>query len=342
MRTIFYPLFMCILCLICPSMLEAKNASYKFDDWDSSNYFNNKWLRQYDRVAIQMKKDGFESGTFKTQDNKIIQYLYREKPENTHTIIACAGWLPGRKEAMASFSKIFNNSNILLFDARGHGGSDGHWLSDIRHYGCTEYKDIIAAIQFVHQRNSTPLFLLGVCAGAFHAARALIKLEKYEQITKYNIHGLIFDSGWGSVVNTSYSATNGFIEEKITKLFKRILLLKTPHKYADKILTCIRKIPSDLFYHLYTLIIKPMLMQHEKKTNIFDTIATISVPIFFIHAIDDRYTSIIYAKALADRAQKKTCWWIQNPSKHSCNHIKYKHTYRLMCQEFIRHCLTVA
>jgi len=102
----------------------------------------------------------------------------------------CAGWLPGKKEGMATFYALLpENCNILLFDARGRGASEGSLLYNIWKYGTSEYKDIIGAIFWINHNNKLPIIIGGTCSGVFNAAHAIIKLTQKNLIHKTNVKG---------------------------------------------------------------------------------------------------------------------------------------------------------
>ena len=96
---------------------------------------------------------------------------------------------------------IFPTFNVLLFDFRAHGQSGGKY----RTLGCHEYKDVIAAAQFLNEKtktnknlpNNLPLIIWGFSMGGSAALKSL----EYEP----NIaDAFIVDSGFGDLRTVIY------------------------------------------------------------------------------------------------------------------------------------------
>ena len=301
------------------------------------DYFNTAFLSNYDLVKTCLQAEGFQEGLFKSDDGLNINYVFLNRPEAICNIILCCGWLPGRKEGLASFYKILpEHCNLLFFDARGHGSSQGPLFSKIWEYGMHEYKDIIGAITFVHKQNNLPIILYGTCAGAFHAAHAVIKLHEQGRIEQLQIKGLVFDSGWASVTATSCTTPQAWIKELILKGLAKVY---GSNNYRELKTTLPYKITStitdSLMSVVHYVICKPCLWFNEHNTNLFDKIERIKIPVLFIHAQDDDYTSISDVKKLAQLVDKKTCWWIKKESKHACHHLKHKTAYTKRIYRFL-------
>lgn len=306
------------------------------EHFDNELLFDTQFLLQYEAVTNHLKEHGFEEGFFKTKDGCNINYLYLERPNAAYTVILAAGWLPGRKEGLATFYNLLPEScNILFFDARGHGKSSGSLLKTTWIYGIHEYKDMIGAIDFIQERTNTPIVLYGVCAGAFNAAHALIHLQNTDRLQEYNIKGLIFDSGWASVATASWTVIAAKANESIAKFWAKLYGKKWKdvlHTYpyrstayvANKILSIIHSIG---FFPAYAL--------QNNKTNLFDKIDCLPIPILYIHSHDDEYVPIQHAKYLAKKSKHAHTWWIKKPSKHACHCLKHKEEYKEQLHYFL-------
>lgn len=300
--------------------------------WEKSLYFNTKFLAKHHLVNAKLKREGFKEGYFHTEDNFTINYLFLERPRATSTVIVCCGWLPGKKEGMASLFKIApENCNLLFFDARGHGGSNGSLIKSALTYGKNEYKDLIAALKFAHAQVDLPIIIFGICAGAFHAVHAVAELEQQNMINTLRIAGLVFDSGWGSLSTTSRSVPRAKIKEALTACATPLLGKKNASK---NLLVCgLASALGAICDCVHWTIYRPFI--DEEQTNIFSKIPLLTIPIFFIHAADDNYVAIEEVKQLASHAQDPHCWWIDEPSRHACNHLKHKQVYREKLCSFI-------
>lgn len=307
----------------------------------SSMYFNTQFLMNYNLVAQTLiEQEGFIEVNFLTSDKVTINGLWRFKPSASYTIIFCAGFYPGRKEGLATFVKMVpDNCNILFFDARGHGKSTGKFFSNIANYGIHEYKDIIAAIQFVHDHSNTPLILHGVCAGAFHAARALAVLET-TGLEKYHIKGFVFDSGITSIVKVAHVPQHYFKEKTIPHLISSFYTHDTKQEIKERTLYKMSSSIICSFMSGLTYLIKPFLNKHDAKTNVCNSITSISCPIFFIHSQDDAYASFEEVKMLSEKTKSTYCWWIEQ-SEHALHHLKHKQEYAKRLNEFINASFTL-
>ena len=293
------------------------------DDWRQSPYFNTKFLVQYDAVCHTLiEKEGFVEGFFPTEDSVSINYTWLKRPNARYTMIFCSGFWPGRKEGIATFYAMLpDDCNLLFFDARGHGKSKGRFLTKLWQYGAHEYKDVIGAACWAHKQQKCPIVIYGICAGAFHAAHAVLRMQERNMLNKLCVKGLIFDSGWSSIGDVSKTAftseLNAFAYKKTRKWFKNYNTVYPP---LSKVVRC----GVNIFH---TCIIRPALYWN-KQTELFDKIGDLSLPTFYIHAECDDYAKIEPVKRLASQTKHATCWWISEQSKHACHHLKLKEQYR--------------
>ncbi len=284
-------------------------------------YYSSSFLKNYPQVRASLKQEGFRELYFKTPDGLRLNGLYLERPNATCNVIVCAGWLPGRMEAMATyFALLPEYCNILLFDARGHGKSEGPLFREVWRYGANEYKDIIGGFSFLKQMNNLPNFVCGICSGAFNAARAIIELEASELTAHYNFKGFIFDSGWGSVTKISSTIVISGVEKRLLKCLSAW--------YTTQVF-------YGLFHYCF---FKPIIQKYESLTNLFDKIHTINAPILFIHSPDDSYADFQDVETLVSLSKNKD-FFILNDSFHAKHHLKHKALYKEKLKSFIEYSL---
>lgn len=310
-------------------------------------YFDTDFLTKYDEVQNALITDfGAKKITLQTEDNHTLNGLFIKRDNAVRNVILCSGFYPGRKEGLATYCCLFpTDYNILLFDARGHGESTGPFASSLWYYGQNEYKDIIAAAQYLKTHTQCDTIIHGTCSGAFHAVHALYNLNQ-EKLDQLRIKGLVFDSGWASISETSVSAIKGQIQEMLLSFFLRGYS-PIPHKMDE---TDKRKMKSNRkkkikqsyfyrfcsqmsasMYYLFNLLLFKVpiyFTNNEHKTNLFDKIQAIQIPILFIHSEDDHLQPIDTVKKLADPCSNKECWWITQPSKHACHNLKHSDQYK--------------
>lgn len=308
---------------------------------ESSPYFDTTFLANFSAVNAAMLKDGFKDVTFASDDGLALQGLLLERENATHSIIVCCGFYPGRKEGMASlFAMLPADCNLLFFDARGHGKSEGRFLTNIHNYGKEEFRDVLGAIAFMRQCSPAPIIMYGICAGSFHATRALLYLQKYNALASYNIKGLIFDSGFGSIMEST-AIPKKHLEHKIMPGLFSSYLYRNQNKKEVK-----EKLPYRITWALMgpcvtgiEWCVAKMLERNKNETNLMPAISQLACPILFIHAQNDTYTPFSDIATLASQTPHATCWWIED-SEHAANHLKHKQEYSLRLCTFINRALT--
>lgn len=305
------------------------------EDLESSAYFNTEKIANSAAMQTQLKQDGFIPVSFTSTDGFALNGLLLERPAAKVTVICCGGFFPGRKEGMASFFKLLPDyCNILLFDARGHGESQGYFISNVHNYGLNEYKDILGASEFIHARTQKPVILLGICIGTLHATHAILHLQKDTRTNKPTIIGFVCDSGVGSISEVSHLPINRFHEKTLPNFIGNFYVCETKEEIKNTWAYALTKCSLSPFTYSYKLILGTALRVTEKQTNTYDKIHEISCPIFFIHAKNDDGTPFERITKLCHNVPNKTCWWIET-SKHGCNHLKHKHAYRAQLHSFV-------
>jgi len=319
-------------------MLTISNAYSFYVENAQDKYFDTSFLSQYNIVQQELINDfGTQKVNFYAADETRISGLFIKRPEANYTLISCPGFFPGRKEGMATLIKLIPlDCNLLLYDARSQGESRGSLISSLHRYGLHEYLDVIAAIEFVHHTTQKPIIIHGLCAGAFHATRALHELRQNDLLDHFRVVGLIFDSGLNSIPEAL--AIPGFhIKDK---LIPSLLAGLYQSKEAVK--------QSFCYQLLCTLITPPIAIltasigYHLKKNHNSFTLMSIfeqvPCPIFFIHAENDRYTPISEIKKSAHVANNGehtiNVWWIEQ-STHACHHLIHKKDYKNKISEFL-------
>jgi pimeloyl-ACP methyl ester carboxylesterase len=301
-------------------------------------FYSMSFLKNYTAVRESLKEHGFTAIKFKTSDNFTLHGLFLSRPNATCNVIVSAGWLPGKKEGMATFYALLPDyCNILLFDARGHGESEGSLLWKLWEYGVHEYKDILGAISYLNHTNDLPIIITGICSGAFNAAHAIIHLEKNNKTVQSKVKGLIFDSGWGSVTEISRTAPLAGIEKRLPIFFLFMYKTKneTRQSFIYKLCSFITQNSCKIGYYFCT---KQLVGYHEQITTLFDKIHHITSPILFIHSHDDTYAIKSDALRLSKLAPHAKCWWIEK-SYHAKHHLIHREVYKEKLAAFINEIL---
>ena len=330
-KKIFYIQLFFVLLTNC--MQEAKLGS----SW----HFNAKILKNKKTTKNKLLQEGFQQISFTSTNNMNIVGLFREKKDATCTIIFSHGFCPGGKELFAPFVKLAPKyCNLLFLDLRSAGESDGpNMFWKMRNYGKTDYQDIINAIHFVNKKTSgKPIIIFGWCSGAFNSATALIHLK--DDLKALNIQGLIFDSGFGSIIEMAHVPFIDLDKKYIPKFV--LTLYRGDKKKAKQSYICtFSTFFCKSLLHGLSLFVKPPIKKREPKTNLYDKIQNISIPIFFIHAEDDEYAPWQHTQKLVEITPQKSLWLIKpGKSRHATNHLKQKEQYQQKLHQWLQSIFT--
>ncbi len=306
-----------------------------------SKYFDPVFLKDAQRVQhTLLKEEQFQKIAFTTSDNIQIAGLLREQSTATCNLIFCGGFYPGNKEKMAALIPLLPKQyNLLFFDARGHGESEGTFLSTLHTYGKHEYKDITAAINFMHELNNKDIIILSVCAGSFHAVRALEHLYTAHSFQQKNIKGLVFDSGIASLKHALHIPF--ILQQKgLTNLFKKYVY--TTHDETTIQQTYAFLVINSICSGITSACISFMQWRAGDTSaydSIFQAIRTVDIPVLYIHAQNDPQANLNDMLKLAHATEKSSSWILENTG-HANNSIAHKAAYQERLVSFIEGVLT--
>lgn len=286
--------------------------------WQEDPLFDTKILIDFDKTRdYLLTEEGFEEVKFETDDGVILGGLLKERKNARFNVVVANGFMPGKKEGMATLYKLFPDfCNLLLFDARGHGNSDGHLWRNIlwkRIHGLNEYRDIWAAIRLMNTRFSTiqSNILYGTCEGAFHSANAVLEAKKQDTLAELKIKALFFDSGWDKFVEAGYSVAR----QKLTGI------VGGPAYYAASA--------------LYQLWLKGAYRPIENERNLPHRINNLpeSVRTVFIHGIEDKDVPIQGVRALYAKCPNSVMYESNVTRPHALMQVKDKFRYALWLRQ---------
>lgn len=309
-------------CLLPTIFFTQNEEDLKIDFYDTT------FLRNSPAVEKVLKAEGFFEVDFTTKDNLNINAIMLDQSNNVDvaaTIISCPGFVPGRKEGMTTLYAMLKEKpyNFIFIDSRGHGKSDGELLTfkGIKHYGESQYLDVVATIKFIIDYNkkqniSSNIIIHGLCSGAFHTIKAVGYLKESDPETYNCIKGIVFDSGWpviGDIAETVVAAESA----------SRCETYNVPY---------LQPYLEYVMLKVYRYFFKE---QHSTQKPITDAISNIDQPILFIHAENDLFVPVHHVYPLVARAKKPTSWFIKE-SSHVNNHLQYKDEYTYQMKQFIQ------
>jgi hypothetical protein len=128
-----------------------------------------------------IKEYGAREVNFLNNEQQKILGLFFERKNAPVNIVYVTGFsYPNAptKEWAAPISQVFPDFNILLFDWRGRGESEGENGLFKKDFGANAYPDIQAAIDFVKKQNNKPIVLHGFCLGGAISLKAVLEAKK--------------------------------------------------------------------------------------------------------------------------------------------------------------------
>ncbi len=252
-----------------------------------------------------LKCKNVKSVHFKSKDGLRLSGILIKKNNPKANILICHGYR-SRKEFVVDVADMFDDCNVLLFDFRAHGQSSGK----LRTLGCHEYKDVIAAAEFLNNNtksnrlmpNKLPIVIFGFSMGGSTALRAL-------QVESNICDALILDSSYSNLNNVIYTAF--------------------PLKSGG--------LPSIPFVPLLKTMVNVLASCKIQDMRPIDGLRKIDKPIFFIHSCIDKIVPpndslLMYAKCLSSR--KKL--WIGPSHGHGRLRKDYSDKYKNKVNKFVK------
>ena len=240
---------------------EKKNMSY--DDRVVSA--NVEWLKEQD----------YKDFYIKSNDGLKLHGIFLSAPNAYRTIICVHGYRGSYETDFSAIIKYFhgNHSNILLIEQRGHGESQGDYIT----FGAKESEDLKLWINYILTKVDVknPVYLYGISMGS---STCLLSLKDK---LPFQVKGVIADCGYTSM------------EYEIKYLCKEWYHL-----------------PAFPFVNIVKMYCKLFAGFNPDDTNVVAALKDNEIPILFIHGDADKFvipenTRINYT---ATKSPKEVCW----------------------------------
>ena len=220
----------------------------------------------------------FDDVRFQTADGVTLAGWVVPHVEARGNVIFCHGH--GRNRGhVAGLLPTFHNLglNVLAFDFRGHGDSEGHTST----FGHREVGDLLAAASYLRARfPDQPLFLAGISLGAAVTLQALPLLPEVQGV-------------WSE---GCFSHLTAAIENEFAWLPAGLRAPMLSLYHVAGYLDCGFWAPA---------------------VNPLDSLSRVNVPIYFTHGEQDELVPIADGKALYDAYRgPKRHWWVENASHY--------------------------
>jgi uncharacterized protein len=266
--------------------------------------YNNSMSHITREIRTELLNDpGTHEVRFTTGDGLSLAGIFIQRARPKANLIVCHGY-KGAKEFMYPYMELFPEWNVLLFDFRAHGQSEGR-LTTI---GCLEYQDVIAAAHYVNNQNQKlPLIILGLSMGGAASIKAL-------EIEPTLCNALVIDSSYARLDST----------------VRRIFCSKA-------------NLPRYPFFPIIRTMFQYIAGCSLRNMNPIKSVRSVTQPILFIHACNDTYIPPKNSIALyANARNKNSQLWIAPHCRHVRLHSKHATLYRERVIGFIKQVIPTA
>jgi len=253
-----------------------------------------------------LKRPDLTPVSFESVDGVTLSGFLIERKEAKYNAVLCHGYR-SVKEFMYGYIDLFPDWNILLFDFRSHGNSDGKITS----LGYNEAKDVIAAADYMKAYAKRkhiaqlPTIVLGFSMGG----AATLKAADTDPALA---DALIIDSTYAQLNST------------ILKAFSSKTLL-----------------PFYPFFPVITRLFSYLAACDIYQMNPDECVSHIRKPILFIHAATDSFVSSKNVLRLYSNVQnKRSKIWIGPPCRHGSLHTYYEEQYQHKVNKFLTKAFT--
>jgi dipeptidyl aminopeptidase/acylaminoacyl peptidase len=184
-------------------------------------------LTQFERVPIENTPSDFALDyvdvSFPSRDGLVLRGWWLESGDGNPVIVVVHGSEGNRAhpaERMLGITKdlVSHGYNILMFDMRGHGESEGQHISA----GYYERNDLLGAIDYIRQRDTESK--IGVLGFSMGAATSLMAAAESEEID-----AVVADCAYADIVSIIESEFEK--RSKLPKFFIPIILFITRNIY---------------------------------------------------------------------------------------------------------------
>jgi len=254
-----------------------------------------------------LKRRDIEVVAFNSKDGlKLSGYLLKRRGAIGNIVVAHG--FQSCKEIVSPIIDIFPDYNLLLFDFRAHGKSEGRF----RTLGCHEYKDLFAAVDFMRESTrpkgyftrDLPLFVVGISMGG---AIALDAVKKRPDLCD----ALVVESPFAN------------LSDVINRSFK----LKS-------------KLPAYPFAYVIKKMTNYVANCDVNSVSIIKDLDKVKQPIFFIHTCNDDTVSIKDSiNMYSHSTNNKSKIWITRPCTHAKIYRDISDIYRKKVYKFLKTCV---
>lgn len=224
-------------------------------------------------------------------------FLKPQKPQGT--VLVCHGVGANHADIEVIHQTLFAiGYQVLAFDFRGHGLSDGHTIT----YGWNERLDVLGAYDAcLHRSDVDPqrLFALGVSMGG---ASLLLSLPKMPQVR-------------AAVIDSAFSDLHAMLD----------------HQF--RVVPSVGRAPLKFLARLFAWLETGGDINQISPINV---IPTIRIPLLIIHGTDDRVIPVDHGRRLAAAAGPNVTLHLEPDTPHIGTALLNPLSYRLLVERHFR------
>lgn len=220
----------------------------------------------------------YQEITFPAADGKELSGWMISSSSAKATIICCHGYPANKSDILSTVSFLYPDFNLLLFDFRGHGDSQGRFVS----FGLREDRDIRGAINYIKGKEEIKNLPIGIWGYSFGGAVAIKVSTQIEEVK-----ALVTDSTYAS------------FPEMVIQYYGDWGPLKYIFGTGGKLLA--------------NIVFRRRLSQLSPE----NFIGSIKTPILIIHASEDPFVPVEHARRLYRGAKEPKELLILSDTTHS-------------------------
>ncbi len=230
-------------------------------------------------------------------------FLRSDSPPPAPTLVLCHGAWTGRRECLPlALSMHRRGYNVLLFDFRAHGLSEGRYIT----VGHREMNDVLGAVAYLKTRPEVDVERIGVIGFSMGAASAIRAAAACP-----DIRAVVADSAYAAFVDA------------VRASFRQVVHF--PHYPLG---------PMALRMAKWLLRVDPQQLRP------LDSIGLIAPrAVFIIHGQDDKIVPVRHAQLLFKAAGEPKQLWIAPKAHHVGARDLYPDEYLVRVDRFLREAL---
>ena len=250
-----------------------------------------------------LARDDISEVEFKTFDNLKLNGLFIKRKNAKGNLLLCHG-IHSIKEFMYLFIDILTDYNILMFDFRAHGKSEGNLIT----VGFNEAKDVISAANYLKE------------------------LTKDDENKKLSLVATGFSMGGSSILRAAEqdpTICDAIIADSAFRSLNEVVY--------DSFHVRAKGLPRFPFFYVTKWVFYFVSKINLDSVSPIKSVKKINKPILFIHSADDHVVSNKNSVSMFEASiNNKSRLWIGPNCQHARLHNNYFGVYKNKVSKFLQ------